>query len=162
MRLHAYGTVDELNAVIGVVLAESEAPKEVAENLKEVQRLLFRVGADLATPKEGAVETDGSASLTTSCIEEKHVLQVEEWIDSLDATLPSLQRFILPSGSRAGSLLHLARTVCRRAERWIVSLDKSETISPHLKVYMNRLGDYLFVAARTANKEAGMEELEVR
>ena len=152
-RLHAYGTVDELNAVIGVVLAEDGLPAEIAEHLLDVQRLLFRVGADLATPEE--------SSASTKRITMDDVHQVEHWIASLEQVLPALQHFILPSGSRMGALLHQARTVCRRAERWVVDLRLEETGHSEAQIFLNRLSDYLFLGAREVNRRNGSEEVEV-
>lgn len=152
-RLHAYGTVDELNAVLGITLAEKEISEEIGKQLTIVQKLLFRVGADLATPLESKANVLRMTSEQTK--------EVETWIKKLENDLPPLTRFILPSGSRTGSLLHLARTVCRRAERWIVALGEQEEINPEVQIYLNRLGDYLFLVARTANREAGMAEVEV-
>jgi cob(I)alamin adenosyltransferase len=152
-RLHAYGTVDELNAVLGVALAEDEIPAQLQKELHSVQRILFTVGADLATPLE---KTDRVQRVLAP-----HIEEVERWIERLEPTLPILTRFILPSGSRTGALLHLARTVCRRAERWVVTLGERERINPQVQVYLNRLSDYLFLAARVASKHAGVREEEV-
>ncbi|MBI3331634.1 cob(I)yrinic acid a,c-diamide adenosyltransferase [Candidatus Peregrinibacteria bacterium] len=152
-RLHAYGTVDELNACLGVILAEPNVPDTVKDQLLKTQRLLFLVGADLATPLESAAKI--------ARVESTHVLEVESWINRLEQTLPVLQRFILPSGSRLGALLHQARTVCRRAERWVVELGEKEPTNLQVQIYLNRLSDYLFVVAREANRSAGAPEIEV-
>ncbi len=151
-RIEAYGTVDELNAVLGVVVAE-ELSSELKHQLLRTQRLLFKVGADLATPK-----------LDTPSIERMaagDIAEIESWITELEASLPPLTRFILPSGSRAGALLHQARTTARRAERAVCRLMETETINGEVQIYLNRLGDYLFLAARMANREAGEEEVLV-
>lgn len=152
-RIHAYGSVDELNACLGVVLAEESLPVELHHQLLSTQRLLFVVGADLATPLESKAKIQ--RVLPT------HIADVEEWIAAIESCLPTLTRFILPSGSRIGALLHQARTVCRRAERWVVGLGESETINVQVQVYLNRLGDYLFLVAREANRHAGAKEQEV-
>lgn len=152
-RLHAYGTVDELNACLGVILAEPQIGQMMQKQLLRVQRLLFLVGADLATPLESAAKIKR--------VEQAHVIEVEEWINGLEQTLPILQRFILPSGSRLGALLHQARTVCRRAERWVVDLSEKEQINIQVHIYLNRLSDYLFLVAREANRAAGAAEIEV-
>lgn len=152
-RIHAYGTVDELNACLGVVLAEEDLPVKLHHQLLSTQRLLFVVGADLATPLESKAKIQR--------VLPAHTADLEEWIMALESSLPTLTRFILPSGSRIGALLHQARTVCRRAERWVVGLAESETINVQVQVYLNRLGDYLFLAAREANRHAGAQELEV-
>lgn len=152
-RLHAYGTVDELNAILGLVLSESDLPKNLWSQLIRTQRVLFTVGGDLATPSDSKAKvprmTDHEAA------------EVEQWIYALEETLPVQKRFILPSGSRLGSLLHHARTVCRRAERWVVGLAEHEEINPFVITYLNRLSDYLFVAAREENHRAGAQETEV-
>lgn len=152
-RLHAYGTVDELNALLGRVIAEEAVPEELKEQLIDVQRLLFRIGADLATPVESSAKIER--------VVEIDVQIVEEWIGDLEPTLPQLTKFILPSGSKSGSLLHHARTVCRRAERWVVELNEKEDTNPHVQIYLNRLSDYLFVAARKVNNDLGAAEEEV-
>lgn len=152
-RLHAYGTVDELNAVLGLALTEPAMPKDLEEHLHELQRFLFLMGADLATPVE--------STASVPRVRKADVSTIETWITELEPTLPALTRFILPSGSRLGSLLHLARTVCRRAERWIVGLATEETVNPAVLVFLNRLGDFLFLAAREANRAAGKPEEEV-
>jgi len=152
-RLHAYGTVDELNAIIGLVLAESDLPKNLWSQLMRTQRVLFTVGGDLATPLESRA--------TVQRMTEQEAEEVEQWIYELEEILPVQKRFILPSGSRLGSLLHLARTVCRRAERWVVGLSELEEINPHVVTYLNRLSDYFFVAAREENQRAGAQETEV-
>ena len=152
-RLHAYGTVDELNAILGIVLSEDELPVKLRHELRTVQRLLFTVGADLATPLESKAQIQRIVSA--------HTAEAEEWIVSLENILPPLTRFILPSGSRVGSQLHHARTVCRRAERWVVELAGHEQINVEVQIYLNRLGDYLFLAAREANRHSGAKEEEV-
>src|SRR3989338_9321598 len=152
-RLHAYGTVDELNACLGVILAEPQIGKTMQAQLLQTQRLLFLVGADLATPVESAAKIKR--------VEQTHVAEVEGWINGLEQALPLLQRFILPSGSRLGALLHQARTVCRRAERWVVELSEKEQINLQVQIYLNRLSDYLFLVAREANRKAGSTEIEV-
>lgn len=152
VRLHAVGTADECNAALGIVLAEA-LPAQLHEQLVALQHLLFRLGADLASPMDakGAKRIDAS-----------HVRNVESWIEELERTLPPLTSFILPGGSPAGSALHLARTICRRAERWAVALAEFEEVNRHALVFLNRLSDYLFLAAREANRSAGAEEQKVQ
>lgn len=152
VRIHAYGTVDELNAILGVILAEQGLSEELRTQLLEIQRLLFRVGGDLATPH---METH------IARVESEQILQLEQWIHAMESELSVLKRFILPSGSRLGALLHQARTVCRRAERWVVELGTQEEINTTVQIFLNRLGDYFFLAARKANREAGAAEVEV-
>jgi cob(I)alamin adenosyltransferase len=152
-RLHAYGTVDELNAVLGMALAEEDLPVKLRHDVRSVQRLLFTVGADLATPLQSKAVIHRIAA--------PHTAEVDEWITELEATLPPLTRFILPSGSKVGTLLHHARTVCRRAERWVVTLAEQEAVNTEMQIYLNRLGDYLFLAARDANRHSGAKEEEL-
>ena len=151
-RIQAYGDVDELNALLGLVLCEHDLPEKLQTQLNEIQRVLFILGADLATPMESVAKV--------TRINEQHIEMVEQWGKRLEEALPSLTHFVLPSGTRSGCLLHHARTVCRRAERWVVALSEKETVNEHACIYLNRLGDYLFITARTANKAAGQEERE--
>jgi cob(I)alamin adenosyltransferase len=146
-RIEAYGTVDELNAAIGLARSERQPP-EIEQTLERVQSELFSVGAELATPDP--------AKHGMALIGEVQIHKLEAAIDHLEAGLPPLKQFILPAGSRGGALLHLARGICRRAERRVVTLANTPdtVISLALVTYLNRLGDYLFVAARFANQEA--------
>src|SRR5262245_7226772 len=140
-RIEAYGTVDELNAALG--LARSEPlPSDIDQTLLRVQSELFSVGAELATPEP---QKHG-----TAIIGQPHIDLLEKAIDHLQAGLPPLKHFGLPAGCRGGAQLHLARGICRRAERRVVTLGDSAVISPQIVAYLNRLGDYLFVAARFA------------
>jgi cob(I)alamin adenosyltransferase len=151
-RIEAYGTLDELNAVLGLVRAEPLAT-EIVELLARVQAELFQMGAELAAIDPVA---KGTRSLAAT-----HVEALEAEIDRWEQTLPPLRNFILPAGVRAAALLHLARAVCRRAERRLVRLIRSsqEPISLVLLSYLNRLGDLLFVLARVANQQAGMADI---
>lgn len=145
-RVHAYGEVDELNAVLG--LARSEADKiqfkEISSQLAIVQNELFDLGAELATP--AGAEWQGMKK-----IELAETQRLEKWIDALIEGLPELRSFVLPGGSPLNAYLHLARTICRRAERSCISLSKAEQVSHTALVYLNRLSDYLFAAARRAS-----------
>ncbi|MDD5056014.1 MAG: cob(I)yrinic acid a,c-diamide adenosyltransferase [Candidatus Peribacteraceae bacterium] len=154
LRFHAIGTVDELNACLGITLTEQSLPAELKKEIMEIQHLLFRVGADLATPIGGKV--------TIERIDAGSVKNLEEWIDAMEADLLPLKQFILPGGSPAGALLHQARTVCRRAERFIVALGEKEQLTTAMLPTINRLGDYLFVAARYANRKNEAEEIEAK
>ncbi len=149
IRIHAYGTVDELNSTIGMVLSYSlsDIGNEI---LKQVQSDLFVVGATLATP-------DPEKSRISE-VGQKEIDQLEEWIDHLEKDLDPLKSFILPGGSGAGSTLHFARTVCRRAERDTVELSQEESIPNAAIIYLNRLSDLLFVLARYENKQQGIKE----
>lgn len=149
LRLQAYGTLDELNAILG--LARSRNTNLYVEQLCcRLQTLLFVVGADLATPLPPAGQPDPAER-----VHEKHVKYVELCIDSLETELPPLTRFILPSGTETAGCLHLARTVCRRAERHIVTLAGQADLGPFVGELVNRISDYLFVLARYANFKSG-------
>jgi cob(I)alamin adenosyltransferase len=149
LRVHAYGTVDECNAVVGLARAAG-LDAELDILLAQVQNQLFVVGSDLATPGDSAhIPRVGEAEAGF----------LEQAIDSLEASLEPLRQFILPGGTAAAAQLHLARTVCRRAERWAVSLAHEEPISPHVLTYLNRLSDFLFVAARAANARASTPDV---
>lgn len=149
-RIHAIGAVDELSALLGVVLAES-VPEELREQLVKVQHALYMAGADLAIPLR-KVETR---------VTEDAVAEVERWIDEAEGKVPQLRHFILPGGTRVGALLHQARTVCRRAERWVFALAEVEGVNGECLKYLNRLGDFLFAVARVVNRENGVEEMAV-
>lgn len=151
-RIAAYGAVDELNAALGTALAVGLHPDQ-SMLLFEIQHGLFSVGAELATPepeKHGLKWSGGGA-----------VQRMEDWIDAIDGTLPPLRNFILPGGSSAAAHLHLARTICRRAERDVVRLRSDPRISDvsEIVIYLNRLSDLLFVMARQANQLAGVADV---
>jgi cob(I)alamin adenosyltransferase len=156
-RVATYGDVDELNAWLGLARS-SVADAELAAMIEQVQRDLFAIGARLADPAHRIAERVIKAAVTAD-----DVARLEQWIDDLDAALPPLRRFILAGGSPGGAMLHLARTVCRRAERAMVALASSsgaDAFEPALLTYVNRLSDLLFVMARAANHRAGAAELE--
>lgn len=151
LRIESYGTVDELNAFLGLARCE-ELPAEIDATLERVQNELFGVGAELATPDP--------ARHDLAIIQETHVAALEQAIDTLDARLPRLKQFILSGGSRGAALLHVSRSVCRRAERQVVKLAATgQDVAPRLIAYLNRLSDYLFVAARAVNCLAGVREV---
>ncbi len=152
-RLHAYGTLDELNACLGVIVADKTLPAPLPAQLTEIQVLLFSLGSDLATPL--------SSKAKVKRMDESPAAEMERWIDAMELELPSMTKFILPGGSHVGALLHQARTICRRAERWMVDLHAKDPITLATIVIVNRLSDYLFVAARYANTKLGMGETEV-
>ncbi|HET6439434.1 MAG TPA: cob(I)yrinic acid a,c-diamide adenosyltransferase [Anaeromyxobacter sp.] len=155
LRVTAYGEVDELNAALGVVRAAVEDP-EIEGQLSRIQEELFCVGAELATPAEARARS-AVPPVVSGWTE-----RLEEAIDAWQAELPPLTRFILPGGTRTAAALHLARCVCRRAERRVVALSCEVAVSPVLLAYLNRLSDFLFVAARVANRRAGRGEVEWR
>lgn len=150
LRIEAYGTVDELNAQMGVVRS-LPLPPDVEPLLERIQHELFLLGADLATPPN-------SGAKDVRRVGEEEVRRLEADIDRLDASLPQLQAFILPSGSLAGAQLHVARTVCRRAERYIIRLVREESLDKTVVMYVNRLADLLFVVARYVNQSLGAHE----
>ncbi len=147
-RVHALGDIDELNCAIGLVLAE-EVPQDMHEALTEVQHDLFDLGGELSIP--------GHALL-----QEEKVAALERVQESWNGQLPALKEFILPGGSRAAAAAHLARTVCRRAERSLVALGRNEPVSEVARRYLNRLSDLLFVAGRALNRHAGQPDRQWR
>lgn len=153
-RVEAYGEVDEVNALVGTIRAIL-SDQEIGEILASIQRDLFAIGAQLADPKFGERKRKEKVVLN-----EARVKELEDTIDRCEAELPPLKHFILPGGSHAGSLLHLARTVCRRAERRTIALKhQGIPVSPILIIYMNRLSDLLFVLARVVNHRQGIQEV---
>jgi cob(I)alamin adenosyltransferase len=151
-RVEAYGDVDELNAWLGLAVASTLSP-DLVELITRIQRDLFAVGAQLADPADKI-----AARVTKADVGAADVTRLEEAIDRLEAELPPLRRFILAGGAPPGAALHVARTVCRRAERRIVGLQPP--VEPVLIEYVNRLSDLLFVLARVANKRSGASEIE--
>lgn len=150
-RVATYGEVDELNAWMGFARAVSGDP-QLNEMLEAMQRDLFALGAALADPTHRIADR-----VTKAAIEPGEIARLEAWIDTLETELPPLRRFILPGGSQAAAALHVARTVCRRAERAMVALGG---LDPELLVYINRVSDLLFVMARAANHRANTPETE--
>lgn len=153
-RVAAYGEVDELNAHLGVCRACCE-DAEIGERLQRLQSELFVVGADLATPTE---QGDQVGRRTVPRVTEGMVAELEAQIDRYEDATPPLKTFILPGGTPLGAQLHLARTVCRRAERAVITASGKEQLNPDAAVYLNRLSDLLFTLARAANHRAGKEE----
>lgn len=152
-RVAAYGDVDELQAAVGVCGA-APIDADLADMLVSIQRDLFALGARLADPSHRI-----AARVTKITVDDASVARLEGWIDQLEAALPPLRHFILAGGSPAGASLHLARTVCRRAERAVLAL-AAGSVDPVVLVYLNRLSDLLFVMARTANTRSGVPEIE--
>ena len=148
LRLAAYGTVDELNAALGVVLA-GDTPHELRTVLERVQNELFDVGADLSVPlgREGRLR-----------VAQSQIDRLEEDCDRFNAELPELRSFVLPGGTQAAAGLHVARTICRRAERETLRAAQDHELDPLTAVYLNRLSDLLFVLSRAANAAAGRDE----
>jgi cob(I)alamin adenosyltransferase len=148
-RIGAFGTVDELNAAIGVALAEDGLPERLREPLERIQNDLFDVGADLSVPF-------GIGDRLR--VDDAHVQRLEQLCDEFNAELPMLKSFVLPGGSTAAAHLHIARTTCRRAERDALTAQQETGVNPQVLAYLNRLSDFLFIAARWANKDAGRDE----
>lgn len=157
-RVEAYGTVDELNSLLGLARSWMEW-SDLADLLVQIQSDLFTLGADLATPEE-ADTTRGPVTVMRIAAERVEALESE--IDRLEAELSPLTQFILPSGVPAAGYLHLARSVCRRAERRCVTLAHNAPFNPEILRYLNRLSDLLFVMARTVNRRRGVEDVTWR
>lgn len=155
-RIEAYGTVDELNAVVGEIRAElarsdaGSAGDRLDALLDRIQHELFVLGADLATPAD--------ASAAVSRVDSEHVERLEQAIDAFDEDLPELKNFILPGGSVAAARLHVARTVCRRAERLTVAASAGHDVNDVVVIYLNRLSDLFFTAARWINVQLGIPD----
>lgn len=151
LRIEAYGAIDELSCQLGVALATGVCPA-LCEPLQRMQNDLFHAGADLCVPESAKPASPGPV------IGERHVAWLEALIDRFNAELPPLANFILPGGSLPAAHLHVARAVCRRAERDVQRLREAEPIGPYVLQYLNRLSDALFVIARYQNKQAGVAE----
>jgi cob(I)alamin adenosyltransferase len=151
LRIEAYGTVDELNAQLGVVLAQGLAER-LAQELPAIQNELFHLGSDLAFLEED------KNRLALPHIEARHVQKLEGLIDEITAVVGPLENFILPGGAMGAAQLHVARTVCRRAERLVANLARQEAVGAYVLPYLNRLSDALFVMARYENEVKGVPE----
>jgi cob(I)alamin adenosyltransferase len=152
-RIRAYGTVDELNAFLGLALSELKS-EELVPLIRNLQNELFIIGADLAAPSN---EDSGNGFIPR--LSESSISSLENFIDFYEKKLPELKNFILPGGLRGSAYLHVARTVCRRAEREIVTLSKTEKINGNIVVYVNRLSDLLFMLARYENYSNNVDDL---
>jgi cob(I)alamin adenosyltransferase len=148
-RIHAYGTIDECNAALGIVRT-CKLDSKMDSMLSNIQNLLFVCGSDLATP--------GDQDKAIDRISLKDTELLEGWIDDMEKSLPKLKQFIIPGGSPAAAHLHLARTVCRRAERWIVEIVRDDPVHKNALTFVNRLSDFLFVSARTVNIGDGLKD----
>ncbi len=152
-RIEAYGTVDELNSLLGCAHVElTTHDSDLAKNLLEIQKQLFVVGAELAT-------VNPTPEMAAGFIQQKQVQALELQIDAWEKELEPLKKFILPGGNRPAALLHLGRTVCRRAERHVVTLSHDLAVRPELLTFLNRLSDWLFVLARLVNRRAGVGDV---
>jgi ATP:cob(I)alamin adenosyltransferase len=152
VRLEAYGTVDELNSHLGLLITYLKDEQDHRFLLK-VQHLLFVIGSNLAT------DLEKTELKSASIITDKHVQEIEDEIDALDNDLPELQAFVIPGGSRAASVCHICRTVCRRAERRILTLAEEHIVSQEVISFINRLSDYLFVLSRKLNRDEIIDEI---
>lgn len=152
-RLEAYGTVDEFSSFLGVVLSDSHCPSDLKENLLLIQNRLFDAGCYLATSVKNG-ESPSCAGIGSDAVE-----KLEAWIDDLDEHTPKIRAFVLPGGSELAARCHVARSVCRRAERRILELGICEYVDPMLIKWFNRLSDYLFIAARYINNTQGIPEI---
>jgi cob(I)alamin adenosyltransferase len=150
LRIEAIGQIDEFNALLGIVMSFSEDEKSNAL-LKEIQKDIFVIGAEFAA--------SGSKAKLHKRIGPQRVAEIEQEIDKIEAQISPLHHFILPGGSKTASLLHLARTVNRRAERAVVALSRKEKVDPQIITYLNRLSDLLFVMARLMNRRKRIEEV---
>jgi len=157
-RIEACGAVDELNAVIGLAVTGG-LDSEAGDLLKPIQNDLFDLGADLTIPAARSSRAGSGSRRAPLRVTTTHVTPLETAIDRLNAPLPPLRSFVLPGGTPASSWLHLARTVCRRAERRLVALSRREAVNPQAIIYLNRLSDLLFVLARRANDGGRSEPL---
>ena len=144
-RVDAYGTVDELNSLIGLVLASDALPATIKDCLVRIQHQLFDLGGELCIPGSRVMTADATAD-------------IERVLDALNADLPPLKDFVLPGGKNEAAICHVARTVCRRAERRIYTLACNEDVNSHSLKFLNRLSDLLFVMARSLNQKAGVAE----
>ena len=157
-RVEAYGAVDELNSFVGLALtslADADALAEVRRGLLLIQNDLFALGANLATPERN----DLRPRPQTPDVPVARVEVMEEWIDQATEELPELRQFVLPGGTEAAAMLHVCRSVCRRAERAVVALGREELLDDGIVTYLNRLSDLLFVWARLENHRAGHQDV---
>lgn len=177
LRLEAYGTLDEFSSQLGVILSDPACPEEVRGQLREVQNMLFNLGGYLACEsvsvesvpsKAGSDKEVSSSSVDRDAkvllpkvwgLKEEDLTRLESWIDALDEQTPKVNAFVLPGGCPLCAKAHVARCVCRRAERLIISLSETEYVDPLLLSYINRLSDYLFILARYFNFISGVEEI---
>lgn len=153
IRLEAYGTLDEFSSFLGCVLSDANCNNEIKGQLLKIQNMLFNLGGYLASEVPDG-QTPPAWGLT-----EDNIRQLEGWIDALDEQTPKVNAFVLPGGSMLAAKTHVCRTVCRRAERRIITLSRETFVDPNLLKYLNRLSDYLFILARYFNFMAGISEI---
>lgn len=150
VRIHAYGTVDELNSVVGLV-RDSASNAEIIDQLLEIQDRLFVIGSQLASAPDSKMKLPEISS--------EDITHLENFIDAMNEELPELKSFILPGGDITVSYCHLARTVCRRAERWVIEVDETEKVDPVIIEYLNRLSDYFFMLSRKISLDNNAKEI---
>ena len=160
LRIESYGTVDELNSYIGLIKDQKGIGNDDKNSLLKIQHELFVIGAMLATAPDKETLKNGKERVTISKINKHSILFLEEEIDKMDEKLPQMTHFILPGGHQTVSFCHIARCVCRRAERLSVELNEKEKVSNELIIYLNRLSDYLFTLARKLSKELLVDEIK--
>ena len=160
LRIESYGTVDELNSYIGLIKDQKGIGNNDKNSLLKIQHELFVIGAMLATAPDKETLKNGKERVTISKINKHSILFLEEEIDKMDEKLPQMTHFILPGGHQTVSFCHIARCVCRRAERLSVELNEKEKVSNELIIYLNRLSDYLFTLARKLSKELLVDEIK--
>lgn len=153
IRIEAYGTTDELSSALGMIAATPGCAPEIREKIYIIQNRLFNIGSYLATPVEKAPEHPHGLNIS-------NIENLEKWIDTLDSETPPLRAFILPGGCPAAAAAHMARTICRRAERCVLRLSRRDTVAPIVVQYLNRLSDLLFAMARYFNHLAEEKEIE--
>ncbi|WP_299522870.1 cob(I)yrinic acid a,c-diamide adenosyltransferase [Winogradskyella sp.] len=159
IRIESYGTIDELNSHIGLIRDQNIDPL-YKNTLMHIQDRLFTVGAILATDPEKAILKSGKARLNIPKISSKDIERLEKEMDNMEASLPPMTHFVLPGGHQTVSFCHIARTVCRRAERLASHLNELEPFQPETLMYINRLSDYLFVLARKLSHDLRAEEIK--
>jgi cob(I)alamin adenosyltransferase len=159
IRIDSYGTVDELNSYIGLI-RDQDIDQKYKDTLINIQDKLFTVGAILATDPEKATLKNGKERLNIPKINEADIYFLEQEMDSMDAQLPQMTHFVLPGGHQTVSFCHIARTVCRRAERLASALNDLEPFQPETLTYLNRLSDYLFVLARKLSQDLQADEVK--
>ena len=158
LRIESYGTVDELNSYIGLIRDQHIDSKTIGSLIK-IQNELFTLGAMLATPPEKEILKSGKQRLNIPKITASSIEYLEKEMDTMNLVLPEMTNFILPGGNQTVSFCHIARCVCRRAERLATALNENEAINPDILTYLNRLSDYLFVLARKLTKDLSAKEI---
>ena len=158
LRIESYGTVDELNSYVGLIRDQNIDLKTI-DSLLKIQNELFTLGAMLATPPEKEVLKSGKQRLNIPKVTQSNIEYLESEMDAMNLELPQMTNFILPGGNQTVSFCHIARCVCRRAERLATALNEVETINPDVLTYLNRLSDYLFVLARKLTKDLSAKEI---